>query len=307
MSTPVYEEWFGKYFVVPHLAVVSGFLFLFISLIVLNKTGYLKSPQYLYIEQEKKAFETRYNLKFEEKISKTKRNMALTAAILSTFLPAALPMIAVNFFGVKDHTFITGIGIVLMFIGFYKSIGYLMSKSQLLVKDILKSINDLDDDTNLVTTDYGMNNTPLTAAFDMIYEGKYKGRKVHIDYVVSGFHTGRTVKVNSRSTVAMATTSTHTFTLTERDMKWKKYEFRSTDDCFTKRFKYESPSGYYLSTASKEIFNQYNRLWNIRLEDGQLVYDIENPEVLPYYSIEGMILFLDYLTSIADAIETHPN
>lgn len=306
-SHPVASDLFGSYFVMGHMGIVSGLIFLFTAVFILNKTDYLKSPAILFMEQEKKEFYDKYGLKFNAEIPKVKKYMALTTAITSTFIPAVLPLIAINFFGVEDHTFAVIIGIILMFIGFYGSIGYLIKLSHVKIGEILEAVNNLHEGTKLTSPQYNVGHNFLSACFKMLVEGNYKFREVKAEYSASGtsYNKGFSRGIESDVSVKISIDEQIEFTLKETDYKWKSYEGISIESCFSKRFKISARNPAYLPESFKENAVKYNRQLSLKAGECKLIYHIKNMELLPFYTIEGIALFLDFLISLAEEVERH--
>ncbi len=294
-AAPVYEKWFGKYFMFGHLGALSGIILLFLFVFILTRINYLGTPVNQFIKKEKEEFFKVYQKKFGQGINKAEIILTYVIMIGSLFLPVIVPYLFSHYFLIESRRYGILVGILLMFIFFYGSVGFLMKKSTAHGKRILNHTNKTQKNTSLKFIESDFDYTLTGVHFVQDIEGKYKGRKIKMEYQVKG---GKHEKSRARLKVKLRFNNSGIYEIEEKNPGWEEIKAKNTEEAFNERFIIHGKS--VPGIERKKLLVNFERPIRIIFTKNGLLYDLENPDVLPFYSTEGMILFFDFLTELAD-------
>ncbi len=299
-SRPVWDELFGRSFVIGHLGAVSGLIILFAVIIIFNRSGHLKTPFSHYREEERKIFFQKYNFACESGITKTKRVLALSVMIFSTFLPAIIPFIFYYFFNSKDYTFPVIIGITLMFIVFYKTLFLIMDTDGKRINEFFNRVNKNINDTFITLNNYSHNTTGVGVQFSINAEGIYKGRKFFLENSSSGKLLGKRVNVSSNTKILLETKSNVSLKIKKESFYPVKHDLKSDYDLVI------SGDSERCSQIVKKMICEFDRPLNLEITNRNIIYTAQGNDIIPFYSMEGIVLFLEFLFNLTNEIEKSP-
>jgi hypothetical protein len=299
-SKPVWESVLGKNFVVGHLGAVTGFIFLLTMIFILNRTGHIKHPVGYYQKQERKDFFSKYSFNCSAGKTNSKSRFFYAVMIFSTFLPGIIAFLYLYLTGSDDVAIPVIIGTILMFILFYGNLSLLMKKNDEKIRVFFEYVNRQFTDTFLELKNYGARNSLSSNFFSLSLEGRYKGRNVFLGNSTSAYSTGGHIKVNSDTRVSIEINSTVNVTIRKNYFENKNQDFRSAPPV-----EYFGDSGR-LTFNSKKLIGQYDRPLHLQINNGLLTYEAKDFDIIPFYTMEGVILFFDFLTDLANEIENSP-
>ena len=299
-AKPVWEAVFGRSFVVGHLGAVTGLLFLFVALFILNRTGHIELPFRYYQKEEKRIFFEKYSFNCLSGTTKSKRRFLYSIMLFSTFLPGIIVLLYWYYSDSDDISIPVIAGTVMMFILFYGSLFLLMKKDDKNIREFFVKVNRLFDDTVLELKNYGMQNSLGSSQFLISLEGIFKGRKISLGNSTAGYRSGRNVKVNSITDVVLEINSKADIRILKTSFENNKLNYR-----LVPIVEYSGDSER-LTSVAKELIEQYDRPLHMQIQNGLLSYEAKDLDIIPFYTMEGIILFLDFMTILANEIENSP-
>lgn len=298
----VSKSLFGNYFVMAHLIL----LFLLTGIIgagtILYKKGIIQHFTPRLIKLEQKKFKQKYNIEIEKTVSKRQMVLYRFTMVLSTTFPLITVLILSQVFKIENYNLALMIGVVLMFIGFYTPVKYELKKNATRTKNIFSLVNKKFKKTNLKLTDNDLQYNLGSVGVNLDINGMYEGFDVIIKSRSGGYKTGRKVKTYSSVKVEVQVDTDLNFKMTERRPKWRKYEGDTLDECFNTRFNLSNIKVSDLPQEFKKSTVNYQRNLFLEFNEKKLTYSIKNSEILPFYTIEGMILFLDNMIEIVELL-----
>lgn len=228
-----------------------------------------------YLKNEPLLFEKKYGQKFQESLAPKKKFFLIMRAFLSTlFLPLAI-FICYKFFGEEYIKVGMVVGFIGLFYGFYTSVFKMMGKSQEQWPAILAFINEKLPDTDLKLKNSNLSVAPLGVGYQLQVEGVFKGRQVKTEYKTAG---SAAAKLAGASHMIMSGNFSTTMSL-DKDVVIDMVE------------------------SDPEFSEPYRRESSIKARDKKLTQSLTDLSVLPFYTLQGLIVHLEFLEQIAKKIE----
>lgn len=300
--TPVDEELFGPYFVITHLALIGVAIVCVIAGILLYRMGIIRHFNYTLIKVEKREFRKQYHFNAGSPVSRSRRNWSVFIMLLSTAFPMLFLMLAKSVLHWTEPAtvFALVLGILLMFIVFYGQLRKLMARGDQSVQQFLEKINEMHENTELETEDTLMDYKYGSLIFNSGIKGTYKGYKLHMKTRSSGRQSGRHTTTSSVSALQIISRNKNAFSMKEKNPKWSVIKGEDPDDCFNKRFLLEGITTNDVSDDLKNLALSWKRNINLKVEEEKITYFLLDDPVLPYYTAEGLVLFLDFIIDLVE-------
>ncbi len=197
-------------------------------------------------------------------------------------------------------------GFVLMCIVFYWQVFKIFIEGRKQANAIFKKIQTMDKeiDIEMHESNLGVNISSINITIK--YTGTYRGHKFDNIYEVGGKKTStHYTSVSGDFVLNFALDSKKEFMIIDKNPMWKSITGRDIDECFEKRFFMKGIQTRDISETLKKKLVEYQRTVSIDVQDNKLIYHLNESglEVLPYYTAQGVVLFLEFLESIAKEIE----
>ena len=77
--------------------------------------------------------------------------------------------------------------------------------------------------------------------------------------------------------------------------------------CFNKRFKVKGIKTEGLSDVFKQKLLESFKSIDLKVENGWISQSFKHTYYLPFYSAQGLILFLDFLVELENLLNSHPS
>lgn len=305
-SRPVHQDIFGEFFVITHLALMGVVILSVITGIVLHRMGIIRHFNHYLISIEKTTFRNRYNFNVGPLLSKSKRNRAIFIMLGSTTFPLLFSLLAQRLLQWDDLAtgFAISGGIVLMFVVFYGQVAKFMRKGNQSMQSFLNKINNLCDNTNLVVDGTDQHYTLGSVKYTSVIRGMYKGYNLKMNSQSNGQQKGGKTIVHAEISLQILSGNNHTFIVKEKNPAWTILQGKNLDECFNQRFKLEGINIKDLSDKFKKTILLWNRNINLNIDKEKTSYFLMNDPVLPYYTPEGLILFLDFVINLVQNLGT---
>ena len=300
MDAPVYEKIFGKYFVIGHLGPISAIVVFTIIAITAYKKGYTSLHSNYLRKAEISQFKSDYNTVFLSAKRQRRWYVTLLLVLLSTTFPIIFTLISYQI-GVNTSVGLWT-GLIAMFWLFYSQILKSMRKGNATTNDIFNFINTTFNNTNIKLLTNSLNYSFVSLTTDLHISGIYKDHKFDYRYLLSG-HKYSDAPSYTNNTLflkfALNYQSTEELKIDEKNYLWKNSKGKTIDDCFSKRFKIEGSKTEALTEELKKDLLNYQRNVSIKIRDKYLIYELIDLQVLPFYTMEGFVYFLDFILKIS--------
>ncbi|PIT87544.1 MAG: hypothetical protein COU31_02295 [Candidatus Magasanikbacteria bacterium CG10_big_fil_rev_8_21_14_0_10_40_10] len=158
---------------------------------------------------------------------------------------------------------------------------------------VLKFINDLRSDNNLkIGNNWGI-------------EGAYYGRQLKItdSYKTKVLLFGFNNVTRFKNIKFSLKNESLNFSLKEKKYYWGKITGVDVDDCFEQRFDLSGRQVKDLPMAFKEMVVNYQRNINISVDKGEIIFSLSFKSTGEYCSDEGLVLLLEYLSTVVDSFD----
>jgi hypothetical protein len=288
-----------------HLSIILGIFFMMSVLIYSKKSGYFAQGRPWMHMLEKKKFKQKYGKHF----SIYDPFLIFSGISFIFIMPFLSNLLGTHYEYLNyDTVMIIGAitGVILMFFFLYLS----DRKSKKIPSKILEFINNNIPDTSLTIKDiqnfpgiailehygtlteksvYGLQNMRLQI------NGKYRGMKCNI--TIGTFSNEDSNKIFSRETATIETLRNQDgeVFIQEKNIQWDNISGNSTDEIFQKRFIVNQTKEMRIPQNLKEKISMYPRDVFLHITDDKYIFVIQNCHIKPFYTLEGMILFLDTL------------
>lgn len=145
-------------------------------------------------------------------------------------------------------------------------------------------------------------------------EGVYRGYRLSSEVknkvgmgLKIGLNTSRpAVRINTKIKVAIEFQKslpwTKALSILEKKLGWRNISGETLNACFDKRFIVSNNSGL-LSPKIKEKLLLFPRNLFITINANQIIFEKDMVKISPFYSLEGEILFFDFLISLCEMLE----
>jgi len=188
-------------------------------------------------------------------------------------------------------------GIISMFAGFYKFIFSLMNKGEIRIHEFFQKVNETFENTKLLVKKYGIGSSVLSNQFSILVEGISNGRKIFVENSSAGYVLFRYVKVTSQTNVSIEIKCHANISIKKDDVISKRKSVHNLPELIL------SGDLHLISETFKEFVRNYDRPLNLEIKDSMLTCKAKDFDIIPFYTIEGIILFLEFLLGLAEEME----
>jgi len=283
---------------IPIIIVVQILLGIWISKKIIDKNS--KQFSFFLMKEEPKIFKKTYGQALNHKTLQLLLIIYGTVAIIGLLFLLATRVILPT----ANADMIYGV-IVVVCLFFYSVVISMFYKGQ--ASDCSSFVNKKEPDTNLII---GKMDISIVASkemeshgMDFFMSGKYRGRAISFEsYLENGVS-----HINVSLCLKIDKYPGKRFSIKDKTFLWQEIKGDNLDDCFNKRFSLEGIKVQELPTQFKVLSAKFERVLNLDIHDTKIHYEIEidfdKKVPFPFYSNEGMILFLNSLSQIAESLE----
>ncbi|MDP3975755.1 MAG: hypothetical protein Q8P95_02450 [bacterium] len=193
----------------------------------------------------------------------------------------------------------------LMIMVFYRAVASTLTKDRDSLLDFLNT-REIDtqlqgDKTSVSGGGYGLN-------LSWKFSGLFRGRKLDFSTHMEATRVGNTVSTSGSATIYLEMSSSSSFSISEKNPHWEQISGSSIEDCFEQRFEVTGNKAL-ISSNLKELLLSSPRYFSAKVEKGSLTYSCSYSEEVffPFYSNEGIALYLDFLNQVCEKLEKNSN
>lgn len=300
-----------------HLLPIGIFAFIITLSLTLNRRGRFAFPTSFLTKEEQREFQERYNQDRQLQVPSTKKiGLIILGFILLLYLILPLPTYLgwdvseragqIWFYGVT--------GLFIIVYAWY--LGRYFKRNRDAMPSFFQLMNQKLSDTNIVMLTEASNGP--TSALSSTITGRFKGHEFKLSFfrfnpaLIKSYARSRMAggggnlpqeTLNYKNTFQLNASTKQNFTLEENDREWRVIEGNNLNEAFLNRFRLTGIQASELTDVFKQRLLDYQRVFRLELKGEMLTYSSASAEILPYYGVEGIILFLDFMNDLAKELE----
>ncbi len=303
VATPLSESVFGRYFVWAHALLILEVVFLIGLGIDLAQKNIITYPISTLTRFEVDAYNRIYSAQFN---LPKKKWWYVFLIILTTLIPVLL--LFLKYFFLPDgsdflNTLAYFVGFALMVFFFFRVVMKMRQGSNDQMIEVFNHATKHIPDTTIKMNGNDLAYSTMGAQIDfsLNIDGQFRGQDFKVDYGVSGTRSYRSIIASSKGgmTLVFRHPSSLNFSIMEKKDPIDIFKGPDLDTCFSQRFDLKGALISDFSDRFKTMLLESPRSIFIHVEKGIMVQELANIYILPFYSGQGMILFLDFMSELA--------
>ncbi|MBI2410568.1 MAG: hypothetical protein HYV32_01555 [Candidatus Kerfeldbacteria bacterium] len=302
-TQPVLAEIFGDTIQLQHALIIALVIISVVIALELQQIRFFANPYSQIVHEELRNFTRLFQLPIQTKphVGISKKQLLL----LGFFLPIGIVVwVSPKIFnrialdpGITRYIAVAVsilylLGLIIWFVSLFRK---RKQDGVTILNDICARVQGRDGSTQLHPQMLGDYHIPLRN-FQLAVDGLFRGRRVLCS-----------ARVNDTGIEARTAFSTyhqmriHQLAIHERNPEWKTLKGRDVNDCFQKRFEVVGMEAQYIPQQLKELLVRAPQPIHLNLSNQQIIF--ENTHALPFYSIEGLFVWLHLCNQIVSSVE----